>query len=150
MRLRMDLAYDGAGFKGWALQPPPLRTVQGFTVHADIADDVDAMLTAAAADGVRFGGSAYRSTERQIELRIANCGPTEYDIWYRPASSCSPPTAVPGRSLHEQGRALDLTYDGRLITSRANLGFQWLAANAASYGLFNLPSEPWHWSTTGG
>lgn len=29
MRLRMDLAYDGAGFKGWALQPPPLRTVQG-------------------------------------------------------------------------------------------------------------------------
>jgi LAS superfamily LD-carboxypeptidase LdcB len=129
---------------------PPLRTVQGFTVHADIADDVDAMLTAAAADGVRFGGSAYRSTQRQIELRIANCGPTEYDIWYRPASSCSPPTAVPGRSLHEQGRALDLTYDGRLITSRANLGFQWLAANAASYGLFNLPSEPWHWSTTGG
>lgn len=129
---------------------PPLRTVQGFTVHADIADDVDAMLTAAAADGVRFGGSAYRSTQRQIELRIANCGPTEYDIWYRPASSCSPPTAVPGRSLHEQGRALDLTYDGSLITSRANLGFQWLAANAASYGLFNLPSEPWHWSTTGG
>lgn len=129
---------------------PPLRTVQGFTVHAGIADDVDAMLTAAAADGIRFGGSAYRSTERQIQLRIANCGPTEYDIWYRPASSCSPPTAVPGRSLHEQGRALDLTYDGRLITSRANLGFQWLAANAASYGLFNLPSEPWHWSTTGG
>ncbi len=129
---------------------PPLATVQGFTVHAGIADDVDAMLTAAAADGIRFGGSAYRSTQRQIELRIANCGPTDYDIWYRPASTCSPPTAVPGRSLHEQGRALDLSFEGRLITSRANEGFQWLAENAASYGLFNLPSEPWHWSTTGG
>jgi len=129
---------------------PPLATVRGFTVHAEIADEVEAMLDAAAADGFTFGGSAYRSTERQIELRIANCGPTEYDIWYRPAASCSPPTAVPGRSLHEQGRALDLTYEGRLITSRANLGFQWLADNAASYGLFNLPSEPWHWSTTGG
>ena len=128
---------------------PPLRTVQGFTVHAGIADDVDAMLRAAAADGIRFGGSAYRSTDRQVELRIANCGPTEYDIWYRPASSCSPPTAVPGRSMHEQGRALDLTHEGRLITSRSDPGFQWLAANAASYGLFNLPSEPWHWSTTG-
>jgi hypothetical protein len=130
--------------------PPPLRSVRGFTVHAEIADDVEAMLAAAAGDGITFGGSAYRSTERQIELRIAHCGPTEYDIWYRPASSCSPPTAVPGRSMHELGRALDLTYEGRLITSRANLGFQWLAANAASYGLFNLPSEPWHWSTTGG
>ncbi|WP_232677477.1 tRNA pseudouridine(38-40) synthase TruA [Nocardioides sp. R-C-SC26] len=28
MRLRIDLAYDGAGFKGWAAQPG-LRTVQG-------------------------------------------------------------------------------------------------------------------------
>ncbi len=26
---------------------------------------------------------------------------------------------------------------------------QWLAANASSYGFYNLPSEPWHWSTTG-
>ncbi|MFP5321920.1 MAG: D-alanyl-D-alanine carboxypeptidase family protein [Acidimicrobiia bacterium] len=128
---------------------PPLATVRGFTVHAEIADELEAMLTAAEADGHTFGGSAYRSTERQIQLRMANCGPTEYDIWYRPASTCSPPTAVPGRSLHEQGRALDLTYEGRLITTRANAGFQWLASNAASYGFFNLPSEPWHWSTTG-
>ena len=27
-RLRLDLAYDGAGFSGWAAQPG-LRTVQG-------------------------------------------------------------------------------------------------------------------------
>lgn len=129
---------------------PPLRTVQGVTVHANIADDVDALLTAAKADGVNLSGWGYRSTERQIELRRANCGPTYYDIWIRPASTCNPPTAVPGRSLHEQGRAIDFTYDGRTITSRSNAGFQWLAANAASYGLFNLPSEPWHWSTSGG
>lgn len=129
---------------------PPLRTVQGVTVHADIADEVDALLTAAKADGVALSGWGYRSTQRQIELRRANCGPTYYDIWIRPASTCSPPTAVPGRSLHEQGRAIDFTHNGRTITSRSNPGFQWLAANAASYGLFNLPSEPWHWSTNGG
>ncbi len=107
------------------------------------------MLTAAADDGVSLGGSGYRSTQRQIELRRANCGPTDYDIWDRPASSCSPPTAKPGRSMHEQGRAIDLLYEGRLITSHSNPGYVWLAANAADYGLFNLPSEPWHWSTTG-
>jgi hypothetical protein len=129
---------------------PPLRTVQGITVHADIADDVDAMLTAARADGISLSGWGYRSTERQIELRIANCGPTYYDIWIRPASTCNPPTAVPGRSLHEQGRAIDFTSGGSVISTRSSPAFQWLADNAASYGLFNLPSEPWHWSTTGG
>ncbi len=129
---------------------PPLRTVQGVTVHADIADDVDALLTAAKADGIALSGWGYRSTERQVELRRANCGPTYYDIWVRPASSCSPPTAVPGRSLHEQGRAIDFTQNGSTIRSRSSSGFQWLAANASSYGLFNLPSEPWHWSTNGG
>jgi D-alanyl-D-alanine carboxypeptidase len=25
-----------------------------------------------------------------------------------------------------------------------------LAAHAPTYGFRNLPSEPWHWSTTGG
>jgi hypothetical protein len=24
-----------------------------------------------------------------------------------------------------------------------------LRANAANYGLYNLPSEPWHWSVSG-
>jgi hypothetical protein len=28
--------------------------------------------------------------------------------------------------------------------------FQWLVANAYKYGLKNLPSETWHWSTNGG
>jgi len=123
--------------------------VQGITVHVNIADDVDALLTAARADGVPLSGWGYRSADRQIQLRAANCGPTYYDIWLKPASLCSPPTAVPGRSLHEQGRAIDFTHNGRTITSRSTVAFRWLAENAASYGLYNLPSEPWHWSTNG-
>ena len=35
MRLRLDLAYDGTGFRGWARQPE-LRTVQG-TLETAIA-----------------------------------------------------------------------------------------------------------------
>lgn len=128
---------------------PPLRTVRGITVHADIAADLEALLAAAEADGVELSGSGYRSTARQVELRRVNCGPSDWDIWYRPASTCSPPTAVPGRSLHEKGRAIDFTAGGRAITSRSSDAFRWLADDAASFGFFNLPSEPWHWSTTG-
>ena len=28
-------------------------------------------------------------------------------------------------------------------------GFAWMKANAGQYGFYNLPSEPWHWSTNG-
>ena len=36
-----------------------------------------------------------------------------------------------------------------VIRSRSHPAFQWLAANAERFGFYNLPSEPWHWSTTG-
>jgi D-alanyl-D-alanine carboxypeptidase len=51
--------------------------------------------------------------------------------------------------MHERGLAIDVTHHGRTITSRNSDAFRWLAANAALYELVNLPSEPWHWSTTG-
>jgi peptidoglycan hydrolase CwlO-like protein len=128
---------------------PPLRTVQGITVHADIAGDVDALLSSARAAGILLSGWGYRSSDRQVQLRMQNCGPSYYDVWLKPASLCTPPTAVPGRSLHERGRAIDFTHGGRTITSRSSPAFRWLADHASGYGLFNLPSEPWHWSTNG-
>ena len=51
--------------------------------------------------------------------------------------------------MHERGLAIDFTVGGRVITSRASEGYQWLRTNASRYGLYNLPSEPWHWSTNG-
>lgn len=45
--------------------------------------------------------------------------------------------ATPGRSVHGIGLAADL----RL----SNAQFQWLKRNGARYGLWNLPSESWHW-----
>jgi hypothetical protein len=32
---------------------------------------------------------------------------------------------------------------------RGSACFDWLESHAAGYGLYNLPSEPWHWSTDG-
>jgi D-alanyl-D-alanine carboxypeptidase len=126
-----------------------LVTVQDITVNAAIAGQVEGLLTAAEADGLTLSGSGYRDSDRQIALRRANCGASYYAIYAMPASSCSPPTARPGTSLHERGLAIDFHCDGDLIRSRTNRCYRWLADHAASYGLHNLPSEPWHWSATG-
>jgi len=126
-----------------------LATVGGITVNASIADQLASMLAAAAAAGINLSGKGYRSPQQQIAVRRQNCGASQYDIWQRPASSCNPPAARPGQSRHEQGLAIDFSCDGALIQSHGNPCFQWLAGHAASYGLHNLPSEPWHWSVDG-
>jgi len=128
---------------------PDIVRVRGIRVARQIAPQVEALLAAAEADSIRLSGWGYRSTERQIELRRKHCGASHYDIWEKPSSECTPPTARPGRSMHEKGLAIDFTYNGKGIGSRDNPGFQWLARNAARFGLKNLPSEPWHWSVNG-
>jgi len=130
--------------------PPPLGTVGGITVNTQIADQLAAMIQAAAADGIVLGGSGYRSLASQIQLRRQHCGTTDFAIYEMGPDECAPPTARPTMSLHEQGLAVDLTANGRAIVSRTDPGFVWLAANASRFGFHNLPSEPWHWSITGG
>jgi hypothetical protein len=127
--------------------PGPVAVVEvaGITVHQSIGSQVQAMVAAAAADGVQLSGSGYRSHERQIELRRAHCGPSDYAIYQMPSSQCSPPTAKPGNSLHEQGLAIDFVN----CSSRSSACYQWLNGHAAQFGFFNLPSEPWHWSIDG-
>jgi hypothetical protein len=50
--------------------------------------------------------------------------------------------------MHEQGLAIDFTCGGSTVSS-GGACFSWLTTHAAAYGLYNLPSEPWHWSTDG-
>ena len=123
--------------------------VGGIEVAEEIAEPVEALLAAATADGFSLHGGGFRDPQRQIELRRANCGTTDFDIFEKPARECNPPTARPGQSQHEVGLAIDFTNNGRLVTSRDDAAFVWLAANAGRFGFINLPSEPWHWSTTG-
>jgi hypothetical protein len=137
--------------------PPPstgvtwadVTSVGGIWVHKSIASKVQGLLNAATAAGFSLRGGGYRDPAGQIATRRANCGPTYYDIYQKPASQCTPPTALPGRSMHERGMAIDFTSSGALITSRSNPAFVWLRNNASRFGLYNLPSEPWHWSTNG-
>jgi hypothetical protein len=117
----------------------------GFRVHACLADRVNRLVAAARRDGLRLSGWGWRSTESQIELRRQHCGTSYYAIYEKPSSQCNPPTARPGSSMHERGLALDFSN----CSSRSTSCWRWLNQHAASYGLYNLPSEPWHWSTNG-
>lgn len=108
------------------------------TVDSSIAGRVQSLLNAAP-DSLQLCGWGWRSSQRQQEL------------WdeHHCDTGCSVPTARPGSSMHERGLAIDFTSGGRTIQSRSSAAFQWLDANANGYGLYNLPSEPWHWSSNG-
>ena len=122
-----------------------LAYVQGVPVNAQVAEQVSAMINAAAADGVNLRiGNSYRSVTNQIELRRQNCGNSYYAIYQMPAGNCRPPTGQPGQSQHQLGLAIDFA-----ACSRGSACFGWLSRNASRFGYYNLPAESWHWSTTG-
>lgn len=122
-----------------------LCKASGITVACEIADDMNALIAAAAEDGLPLTGSGYRDPAEQIALRKAHCGTSHAAIYSMSPSACSPPTARPGTSQHEVGLAID--FDN--CSTRQTACYRWLAANAERFGFFNLPSESWHWSTTG-
>lgn len=117
-------------------------------VAGDIAREVQGLLNLANAEGVTICGYGFRDPSDQIALRRQNCGSSDYAIYSAPPSSCSPPTAIPGSSMHEQGLAIDFTSGSRTIGCSGS-AYSFLRNNAADYGLHNLPGECWHWSTNG-
>ena len=129
--------------------PVELATVRGIRVDSSIAPQLERLLAAAEADGLILNGHGYRSHDEQIALREAHCGSGHYNVFEKPASRCSPPTARPGFSQHELGLAIDFVS----CSTHSTRCWQWLDANAATavpdFALFNLASEPWHWSTSG-
>jgi hypothetical protein len=144
---------SGGGDSGPApVIPGPIGgivSVRGIMVSSSIAGQLEGLLSAASAAGFNLSGGGYRDPSAQIETRKRNCGTSNYAIYHMPPSQCSPPTARPGQSMHEQGLAIDFTHNGSIISSRSSAAFQWLASNAGGFGFRNLPSEPWHWSTNG-
>ena len=125
---------------------PTGGTVQ---VAGDIASSIERLLADAADAGYPMCGYGYRDPAKQVAVRRANCGTSSYAIYEAPSSYCSPPTARPGTSMHEQGLAIDFTSSGGSTIGSGSGGYGWLVDNAADYGLYNLPGEPWHWSVDG-
>ncbi|MCU1496839.1 MAG: mannose-binding lectin, partial [Acidimicrobiales bacterium] len=135
----------GGGGGGTGTGGISLCTVGGITVNCAIKSQLTSLLNAARASGLVLSGGGYRDASSQIALRKAHCGTSYYAIYEMPASSCRPPTARPGTSQHEIGLAIDFSN----CRYRSTACYQWLAGNAANHGFYNLPSEPWHWSTSG-
>lgn len=124
----------------------PDGSLSNILVNSCMLQQVNAMVKAAAKDGVNLTASnSWRDPQQQIQLRREHCGDGYYNIYVKPSSQCSPPTARPGRSMHERGMAIDFSNCG----SRGTQCYIWLNQHAAQYGLQNLPSEAWHWSVNG-
>ena len=122
-----------------------LSKVNGIRVNTQVSGQLSRMVRSAQSSGVNLTGGGYRSGTQQIALRKAHCGPTYYDVYLKASSTCTPPTATPGHSMHETGRAIDFDRS----STRGTTVYRWLRANASRFGFYNLPSEPWHWSTNG-
>ena len=119
----------------------------GITVCGSIANNVNSLMAKANSAGISLSGGGYRSVASQTALRQANCNGDTTSA--KPNPPCNPPTALPNTSRHTFGLAIDFRCGGSLIQDPTNACFVWLATNAGTYGLSNLPSEPWHWSDNG-
>ncbi|MDD3662572.1 MAG: D-alanyl-D-alanine carboxypeptidase family protein [Candidatus Pacebacteria bacterium] len=118
-------------------------------VCKSIASNLEKLIADAKKENILLSGYGSRSEAQQRALRIKNGCP---DIENSPAEDCNPPTARIGRSMHESGKAIDFRCNGKSMMESGGKNspcFKWLANNAHNYGLKNLASEPWHWSTTG-
>ena len=126
-----------------------------FTIRrCDISnDDVASIISArtvaiikkAKEEGVNLTvGSGFRTYEAQQRLYSLNCR----------AGSCSPPTARPGFSNHEQGIAIDFGLNGSSFcfpggsTCAGNKGYDFMVKYGGDYGFLKLPTEAWHWGMT--
>jgi hypothetical protein len=141
----------------WLIDNEQVKIVEiaGMLIREEHAPALQAMVDAARLEGVELksigngpgSGNSFRTFATQINVRKKNCGTTDYDIYKKPSGQCSPPSAKPGSSQHEAGRAIDFN-----DCHKGSGCYEWLDAHAGEYGFVNLqvkdPSdfEPWHWS----
>lgn len=139
---------------GWA--PSDLVTIQnGFMLRSVAAQSWNAMMNAAAQDGITINAvSAYRTQAYQASL---------YNRYYAEDPINTPfLSALPRRSEHEMGLALDISNGDYQLHSdfESTASGKWLAAHAHEYGwILRYPSnktnitqyayEAWHYRYVG-
>lgn len=135
--------------RGQAWEQANLTSISGVKVHKKLTPFVEKMLADAHSQGVKLSTTvAYRSCDYQLQLRRLNCGLGEYNLYQKPSDECTPPTEPAGKSLHNEGLAVDFNCQGYGLIEVSPC-LPWLEKNAARYHLFRHTDEAWHWSTTG-
>lgn len=138
----------------WA--PGDLASVGGYLLRAEAANQMVAMMNAAAAAGAGFGlSSAYRSYTDQV---------TTYNNWVAVNGSQAAADTVsarPGYSEHQTGLAADLKAGScALECFKGTAQYTWLSTHAAEYGfvqrypdgltsITGYSPEAWHWRYVG-
>lgn len=83
--------------------------------------------------------SGYRSPQRQAELFGAAVKK------YGSVAAARRWVAPPGHSQHNEGRAVDLSFNGQSLSHAPQDVIDWVHENAGKYGLyFPMKHEPWH------
>ncbi len=118
-------------------------------VHKKLLPFLQRMITDGEGQGHSLTiNSGYRTCSEQGSLRAMACGIGDYNLYRKPINLCLPPTEPAGRSLHNEGLAVDLACAGYGVFEYSPC-YRWLKTASPAYHLAEHALEPWHWSTTG-
>lgn len=108
-----------------------------FALIAPAAEAYERMRAAAAVDGVDLRlVDAYRSWESQAAA---------YEDYLAGRKDAN--VLPPGTSEHGKGMAVD--FSNGAVLDQGDPEWQWLEANARSYGWYGISNEAWHWEFRG-
>lgn len=126
-----------------------LSYYQGHSIHKKLLPFIEKMRNTALQNDIDIKiNSAYRTCQEQGDFRASACGIGEYNLYYKPINLCFPPTEPAGKSLHNEGLAIDLACNGHAIFEYSPC-YIWITENAAKFHIRQHELEAWHWSTTG-
>ena len=126
-----------------------LVPLEGFRIHKALDPYIKKLLQEGRSAGAPIRlSSAYRDCKEQGGLRAAACGIGNYNLYVKPIIACAPPTEPAGRSLHNEGLAVDLACQGYSVFQYSPC-YTWMKLHHSAYQLQEHQLEAWHWSTTG-
>ncbi len=98
-----------------------------------------------------YNSSASDKEKQGGKLKVADSFRTNQDQQVAFARYGAPRAAKPGFSNHQMGLAIDfqLPSGNEGVTKVGDPVYDWLAANANTYGFKKLSTEAWHWQAAG-